>query len=114
MSAESDVDAVQKLASKLSTIISDKKDKQRRLETLRTEFSRDRYDDHLSEKMSKSRAMEAERDGLNIELRALSAQADTRAKLDLKRAELKSKTSQMRNTYVHALYSFDHGIIQSG
>lgn len=58
--------------------------------------------------------MEAERDGLNIELRALSAQADTRAKLDLKRAELKSKTSQMRNTYVHALYSFDHGIIQSG
>jgi DNA repair protein RAD50 len=41
--------------------------------------------------------MEDQRDTLNTELRGLSLQAESRARLDLKRAEVRSKTSDTKN-----------------
>ncbi len=105
MNAESEVDAAQALASKLSTLLSDKPDKQRRLEVLKSEYKQGNYDDRIAAYATSSRTMEAERDGLTIQMRALSAQADTRAKLDLKRVEVTNKTSQMQTTFVILLSS---------
>ncbi|KAH9936392.1 uncharacterized protein B0H18DRAFT_322029 [Fomitopsis serialis] len=47
---------------------------------------------------TKSRNMESHRDELTAEIRTLSLQADARARLDLKRTEMKSKTTEVKNT----------------
>ena len=77
----------------------------RRLDALKVEYKNENYDDRISEKMQKNRDLETKREDLNQELRKLSAQADTRAKVDLKRAELTSKTNQVQNTFVHLSFS---------
>lgn len=56
-----------------------------------------KFDEQLSEKESKLRSMEATRDTLNNEFRTLSLQADSRAKLDLHRASLKTKSNEVKN-----------------
>lgn len=74
-------------------------EKQRRIETTRSDLRTASFDSHLSELNSKARGMEMKRDELTAEIRSLSLQADARAKLDLKRTELKSKTNEVKTTY---------------
>ena len=95
--AEREVDAAQTLPAKLKTIQSEIDDKERRLETSKNELLSAKFDEQLAEKEAKLRSMEATRDTLNNEFRTLSLQADSRAKLDLHRASLKSKTSEVKN-----------------
>jgi DNA repair protein RAD50 len=76
----------------------DVEEKQRRLEKARGDIKASNYDEKISEKASKGRAMEEQRDDLNAEVRTLSLQADSRARLDLKRDELKSKNNELKNT----------------
>ena len=45
---------------------------------------------------SKARVMEDKRDVLNTEPMSLSLQADTRARLDLKRSEVKSRALEVK------------------
>jgi len=54
--------------------------------------------DDISAKLTaKARSMEDQRDSLSTELRSLRLQADSRAQLDPKRAEMRSKTSDAKN-----------------
>ena len=58
------------------------------------------YDEKIAEKSSKARALEDQREHLNAEIRTLSLQADSRARLDIKRAEMKSKKNETQNMWV--------------
>ncbi|KAI0917273.1 hypothetical protein AcW2_007450 [Taiwanofungus camphoratus] len=96
--AESEVDKADTLVSQLRTLQADMEEKQRRIETTRSDLRTASFDSHLSELNSKARGMEMKRDELTAEIRSLSLQADARAKLDLKRTELKSKTNEVKTT----------------
>lgn len=73
-------------------------DKKRRADSLKGEIQEANYDGRINEKTTKSRNLEATRDQLSQEMKTLSLQMDSRAKLDLKRIELKNKDTQMQNT----------------
>lgn len=98
--AERDVDAAQALPAKLRTLESEMEDKERRLEIIKDELKAAKYEERIAEKESKYRSLEVTRDGLNNEFRTLSLQADSRAKLDLNRASLKTKSAEVKNVYV--------------
>ena len=59
------------------------------------------YDERIAEKVARARTMEDRRDELNAEIRSLSLQADSRARFDIKRSEVKSKLVDIRTTFVH-------------
>lgn len=86
-------------------------DKQTRLDKVKNDLATSGYEAKLTEKTSKSRRLEEQRDELNSEIRKLSLQADSRARLDLKRAEVKTKNADVKNTYVPIAYSAFHGLI---
>ncbi|TFY67850.1 hypothetical protein EVJ58_g1346 [Rhodofomes roseus] len=96
--AEVEVDRASALASQLRSLQIDIEEKERRIEGIKEEIKGGNFDQRLSEMNSKSRSMELRRDELTAEIRALSLQADARARLDLKRTELKNKTTEMHNT----------------
>ena len=52
------------------------------------------------EKAEKSRRMEAEQEELSFELQTLSLQADSRAKLEINRNEVKNKASEIESLWV--------------
>ncbi|KAG1739598.1 hypothetical protein EDB19DRAFT_1828817 [Suillus lakei] len=95
--AESSVDTMQGLASELRTLAGDVEEKKLRLEKIKADMQSGNFDERLNAKAAKARSMEDQRDTLNTELRGLSLQADSRARLDLKRAEVRSKTSDTKN-----------------
>lgn len=88
------------MTSELRTLVGDFEEKKARLDKVKNDIDASGYDAKLAEKQSKSRNMEDRRDALNTEIRTLSLQADSRARLDLKRAEVKTKTADIKNTYV--------------
>jgi DNA repair protein RAD50 len=65
---------------------------------LKSGFTDTKFDSRLQEKTEKGKRMEETREQLNMELRTLSLQADSRARLDVKRAEVRSKTNEAGNT----------------
>lgn len=65
---------------------------------LKSDFTDAKFDSRLQEKTEKGKRMEDTREQLNMELRTLSLQADSRARLDVKRAEVRSKTNEAGNT----------------
>jgi DNA repair protein RAD50 len=67
---------------------------------MRSDFKTAKYEERLTERTAMARRMEDQRDQLNAEVRSLSLRADSRARLDLKRAEFKSKSTDLKNTYV--------------
>lgn len=95
--AEASVDTMQGFASELRTLAGDIEEKKLRLEKIKADMQSGNFDERLNAKAAKARSMEDERDTLNMELRGLSLQAESRARLDLKRAEMRSKTSDTKN-----------------
>ncbi|KIJ61154.1 hypothetical protein HYDPIDRAFT_31663 [Hydnomerulius pinastri MD-312] len=96
--AESSVKTMESLASELRTLAGDIEEKKLCLEMLKSEIKNANYDERLGEHASKVRNMEDNRESLNTELRGLSLQADARARLDLKRGEMKSRAAEVKNT----------------
>jgi len=86
------------IQSELSLLQGDIEEKKSRLKKLRSDFSGASYDLRLQEKIDKGKRLEETREKLNMEIRTLSLQADSRARLDVKRAEVKSKTNEASNT----------------
>jgi len=78
----------------LAVEIQDKKD---RLEKLMAAVASANYDVRLVEFMKTGRSLEERREELNAELQSLTLQADTRARLDLKRTEIKTKSVEVQN-----------------
>ena len=99
-SSESSLDQTSSLTTDIRTLQGDIEEKKRRLERVRQEIKDMNYDEKIAEKSSKARALEDQREHLNAEIRTLSLQADSRARLDIKRAEMKSKKNEMQNMWV--------------
>ncbi|KAH9947593.1 P-loop containing nucleoside triphosphate hydrolase protein [Amylocystis lapponica] len=96
--AEAEAEEAQTLVSQLRTLQSDIEEKQRRIESTKAEMRTANFEGRLAEKNTKGRSMELQRDELTGEIRTLSLQSDARAKLNLKRTELRSKSSEVKNT----------------
>jgi DNA repair protein RAD50 len=76
----------------LEAKISEAKEQRERLEK---DIRDAKYDQQLSEKALLIRQKEADREKMSEELSALNRQADSRAKLAIKKSELTSKTNQV-------------------
>ncbi|KAH9854720.1 hypothetical protein C2E23DRAFT_726150 [Lenzites betulinus] len=96
--AERDIDAARLLTSRLADLNADIEEKRRRLEKAREDLRNANFEDKIAEKTSKSRSLDLRRDELNSELRSLSLQADSRAKLDLHRVQVKTKEAEIKTT----------------
>jgi DNA repair protein RAD50 len=95
--AEAKLDALQNLTYKQRSLNSTMKEKRALLENAQSELNDLNYDLVMAEKMAKSRELELRREELNREITSLSLQADSRARLDLKRREKQSKQTEMSN-----------------
>ncbi|KAF9643243.1 hypothetical protein BDM02DRAFT_1548809 [Thelephora ganbajun] len=99
-SAEFSLDQTSSLTTDIRTLQGDIEEKKRRLDKVRQEIKDANYDEKIAEKSSKARALEDQREDLNGEIRTLSLQADSRARLDIKRAEMRSKKNEAQNMWV--------------
>ncbi|KAI0771249.1 hypothetical protein BD413DRAFT_604552 [Trametes elegans] len=97
-SAERDVDAARLLTSRLADLNADIEEKRRRLERAREDIRNASHEEKIAEKNTKGRSLDLRRDELNAELRTLSLQADSRAKLDLHRAQVRAKETEIKTT----------------
>jgi DNA repair protein RAD50 len=93
------VDASQSLTGDLRTLVSNIEDKKLKIEKLAAEVREAKHESRISECQNKSRTLEERREALNAEILGLSLQADSRARLDIKRKELKTKKSEVENLY---------------
>jgi DNA repair protein RAD50 len=98
--AEHELDATETVSSDLQTLLGDIEDKKARLEKIKSDMKSSNYENKFAEKLTKGSSLEEQRAKLNSELVSLGLQADSRARLDLKRTEFKTKTADVRNTYV--------------
>ncbi|KAH9891681.1 hypothetical protein C8Q73DRAFT_746760 [Cubamyces lactineus] len=96
--AEREVDAARLLTSRLAELSADIEEKRRRLDKAREDFREANFDVKIAEKNSKSRSLDLQREELNIELRTLTNQAGSRAKLDVNRDQVKAKEMDIRTT----------------
>jgi DNA repair protein RAD50 len=102
------LDATETLTSELHTLTGDMEEKKARLKKVKSDMKSSNYEAKLAEKLAKARNMDEQRDKLNAESRTLGMQADSRAKLDLKRTEFKTKTADVKNTCVFRISIIPH------
>ena|SRR6266511_2793332 len=91
-------DGMETVSLNINTLASEIQQKKDRLEKLKGSIVSARYDTRLAEFTKTARGLEEQREELNSELQSLTLQADTRARLDLKRAEVKTKAAEMQST----------------
>ncbi|KAL0961152.1 hypothetical protein HGRIS_006124 [Hohenbuehelia grisea] len=96
--AEKSLEASDSVQSELRALVAELEEKRSRLSKTKTTIQSANYEVRLAEKTAKSKGLEDQRDTLNAEFRILNMQADSRAKLDLKRSELRTKTGELKNT----------------
>ena len=82
------------------TTEADIEEKERRVKRIRDEMKDANYEERLGGITTKTHTLEAKRLELDKEITSLSLQADTRARLDLKRDALGTKTSEVQNMLV--------------
>jgi len=97
---EKKLDASEILSSELATLTGEIKERKTLLEKVKNDIQSSEYESKLTEKNSNARNLEDRRDQLNRELHSVSLQADSMARLDLKRTELRTKTADVKNTCV--------------
>ena len=85
------------LGSDLQNIFSDIEGKNTRIQKLNEDLIAAKYDDRIADLNTRVRTMEDQRDNLTLEIRTLSLQSDSRAKLTLHQRDLASKEREMRN-----------------
>ena len=93
----------------MAELSADIEEKRRRLDKAREDFREANFDAKIAEKNSKSRSLDLQREELNIELRTLTNQAGSRAKLDVNRDQVKAKEMDIRTTCVLRLFMSIHG-----
>ena len=96
------LDAAQGLTNDLHHLAVDMEDKKNRLKKFQDDFTSIDYTAKLEEKARRSRELQDQKDALNGEFINLNMQASSRAKLDLKRAEIRTKTQDVKNMWVWA------------
>ncbi|KAF9533117.1 AAA domain-containing protein [Crepidotus variabilis] len=90
-------EGVESVNLSISTLGVEVQEKKERLQKLRSAISLAKYDTRIADFTKTARGLEEQREELNTELQSLTLQADTRARLDLKRAEVKSKSVEIHN-----------------
>ncbi|KAI5117920.1 hypothetical protein M0805_001999 [Coniferiporia weirii] len=95
--SESIISRNRSLPRELSILQVDMQEKSTRIERLKDEIKNFMYDAKIRDISTKSRVLEEQRENLNVELKNLSLQSDARAKLDIKRADLKRKMQDMHD-----------------
>ncbi|KAJ7095861.1 hypothetical protein B0H15DRAFT_827394 [Mycena belliarum] len=96
--SERQLEAIQNLPSELRTLTDDIEEKQHRRDKVQSEITAAKYDERLEEKTASSKRLEEQRDVLNSEFKSLNMQSDSRAKLDLHRADAKAKNAEISST----------------
>ncbi|KAF8631077.1 hypothetical protein AX15_002678 [Amanita polypyramis BW_CC] len=91
------LDEQQTLQADLRSLQADIQEKRNRVEKIKNDISSSNYDARLNEKTERSRALEDKREQLNSEMRNLTMHADAGIKLDLKRGEIKTRTTEIQN-----------------
>ncbi|KAJ3521830.1 hypothetical protein NMY22_g12151 [Coprinellus aureogranulatus] len=98
-STERQLDAQSGLEITLRQTQEEIKDKRSRVDKVKSDISEGRHDEKIQQKAEQARRLEDKRESLLEESRVLSMQADSRAKLDLKRAEIKAKNAEIETTH---------------
>ena len=75
-------------------------DKKSRLKKFQSDFSASDYTSKLEKNTKRIQELQEQKDTLNREFRGLSLQADSRAKLDLKRREVTTKSKDVKDMCV--------------
>lgn len=88
---EATLDESGTLATDLRRVSADVKEKKIKVANTKAELEGHGFDKQLEEKTRAIRYLEDERERISTELTIISLQADTRAKLDLKREEFQRK-----------------------
>ncbi len=86
----------QSLGHTLTTVQGEFEEKAAHIEKINVRIRDLAHDAKIQQAITSIRALEAERDSLNNEFKNLSLQADERAKLDLKRDEVKAKAQESK------------------
>lgn len=97
---EEKLDNAESITSELHTLAGDISEKKTRIENLKNDLKALQYESKSAEKNAKRAKLDERREELNQEIRSLSLQADSRARLDLKRSSLKTDSAKVKNTYV--------------
>lgn len=98
-----DLEGQTTLRSELQLTQEELEEKRNRVEKTRQDIAAKKFDDRLQEKAEKSRRLEETREALLKENQTLNMQAESRANLNLKRTEVKTKTQEVQSTYVPVL-----------
>lgn len=77
----------------------DVEEKKAKVASMKVELEEHSFDKQLEEKTRTIRRLEDERERISTELTTISLQADTRAKLDLKREEFRRKDLDITDWY---------------
>ena len=94
------------LRSELQSTQEELEEKRNRVEKTKQDIAAKKFDDRLQEKAEQSRRLEETREALLKENQTLNMQAESRANLNLKRTEVKTKTQELQSTYVAPLLLF--------
>ncbi|KAH8114569.1 AAA domain-containing protein [Phellopilus nigrolimitatus] len=95
--SESTINKSRSLPRDLSSLQADIKEKNVRIEKIKDEIKSTLYEAKIQDASTKIRTLEEKRETLNVELKNLSLQSDARAKLDIKRADLKKKQQEVKD-----------------
>ena len=96
---EAALDEARTLATDLRRVSADVHEKKTKVALMKAELEGHGFDKRLEEKTRAIRRLEDERERINTELTSISLQADTRAKLDLKREESRRKDREITDWY---------------
>ncbi|KAF8349440.1 hypothetical protein F5887DRAFT_914397 [Amanita rubescens] len=95
--AERRLEEQQNLQAELRSLQADIQEKKNRIEKIKSDISSSNYDQRIQEKTDKLRTLEDTREQLSSEMRTLTMHADAGIKLDLKKREINSKTTDIQN-----------------
>lgn len=94
-SDEIKVDSSNTVQAELKFLLKDLESVQKRLEESQEAFRANNPDSAIKEKIAEKERFEAEKNNLNSRMRGLTLQADTRARLAIKRSEVSKKKSEI-------------------
>ncbi|KAL1742353.1 P-loop containing nucleoside triphosphate hydrolase protein [Schizophyllum fasciatum] len=95
---EATLDDMQDIPAQLANVDSEIEDKAEKLKKLREQIKAANYDKQIEDKAREARQLDDQRNEASREFRFLSSQAEIRAKLQLKRTEVQTKTKEIQTT----------------
>jgi DNA repair protein RAD50 len=96
--AEASISATDMVSIELTSLRADKEEKQARLKRSEKDKGKASYESRLVEMASQASKLEEKREILSSELQVISSHSESRAKLDLKRGELRRKRLEFSAT----------------